>query len=777
MPESFARQAVSAVIFYSLLRIKNNNKTGSYILIQLITRTLKQYLLFDQHHLKTTDNTVWKLSVIRLVLASGIILTLGIVVHSSYAAYTQKLYHVLILTFGFSALLWGSLTLSKEQISLATGLLTGTIILAAFCILFFTIDLVYARYGLLLFFTLPIFLRLFYGTKAAILGMLLNILPFILLLRNQPVAPLFDIDITLPHTHTYLSSLIFLFLNFCLPVAVMRVLASLEKQSLMNRQHSRNMSKLVKRYREIFNNGGTPSFFCDQHGKILQANKSGRKLLHGTPVSCEYLQQLFTLDKPMAPDKSEVTALRHLPDSRFRLQPASLIHHTKQLVHCFDISETATADKKLGQMRRHHFTRHYADALTALKNHHYWAQQYPHSAPPGCTVALLKVANLQDINLQYGFSAGDKFLLAVARQLQASLPSKVGIFRFPGAKFLLTVDNQTCPVENMSKWLTGYLPTTIDTGNPNLPQRTVHWRSGYCNAALFDVPARLIEACAMGLSQTSAGQPSRQYDRNIVKLLRQDSRNKDRVKQLLDTGSLQLWLQPQVTTEHTIIGFEVLARLYDAEAAVILQPYQFLPQVEKNQWHLLLTQQVLTATIEMIEHWPAAMPVVPLAVNLSGPELLNDIFYEKLLRHYSEKPQLRSRLKLELTETSVLASHEETKKRLTSLANVGVTIIIDDFGTGHASLSQLIDLSASVLKVDREFVERIESSERHRKIVKMTLELAHALGMDAIAEGVETEAQLARLTQMGFTLFQGYLFGKPAPLASWSHLVAEESGA
>nr|WP_257721067.1 EAL domain-containing protein [Lacimicrobium alkaliphilum] len=184
---------------------------------------------------------------------------------------------------------------------------------------------------------------------------------------------------------------------------------------------------------------------------------------------------------------------------------------------------------------------------------------------------------------------------------------------------------------------------------------------------------------------------------------------------------------------------------------------------------------MLEKAVLLLENWPAGLPEVPLAVNLSGPELLDDVFYEKLLRRFSESLFLRDKLKLELTETSVLASHDETKKRLSSLANVGATIIIDDFGTGHASLSQLIDLSASVLKVDREFVDRIESSERHRKIVRMTLELANALKMQAIAEGVETEAQLSLLKQMGFTCFQGYYFGKPAPIEHWGERLGSEA--
>ena len=215
------------------------------------------------------------------------------------------------------------------------------------------------------------------------------------------------------------------------------------------------------------------------------------------------------------------------------------------------------------------------------------------------------------------------------------------------------------------------------------------------------------------------------------------------------------------------VGYEVLAILKEPKSGTVLQPFQFLPLVEENKWEVLFTQKIIDGTLALLDKWPSNLPKVPLAINLSGPELLSDLFYEKLLRRFSESPELGARLKLELTETSVLASHYETKRRLTSLANVGATIIIDDFGTGHASLSQLIDMSASVIKVDREFVERVETSERHRKIVKMTLDLAKSLDMQTIAEGVETQAQLRVLKDMGFNIFQGYLFGKPAPIEHW----------
>lgn len=729
---------------------------------------LKRYLLVDADNVRAPDADIWKLSVLRIILLIGVTLTSAIVLHSSYAAYQQGMYYVLYLTVGFSALLYATLGLRKGQIKLASASLTLTIIMAGLCILFFTIDIASARYGLLFFFTLPIILRLFYGNKAAMIGMFLNLIPFAILINNEPIAPFLGIDITLPDTHTYLSSLVFLFFNFCLPMAVIRVMTSLESQSSLNLKQTKKMEKLVSRYQEIFNNGGTPSLFCDQQGKILQANKSARKLINQLPTPCNYIHHLFELHEPISAGHRQKTHLIGNPHATFELQSASLQHHKKQLIHCFDVTAATENDRKFDAFKRQHFEKHYYDELTGLRNHHYWNSSVNQPVPPSTHAVMLKLANLREINLQYGYSQGDKAMAGCAKHLQSALPPLVQIYRLPGAKFMVSCQHDPLKSENFNTWLRDKLPSTIQIDD-NLAKLTqsLTWVGGFVYVNTPQSPAQVAESCAIALSQANDNKDFSEFDSNLVKLIRKDSQHKDKVKRLLDNRGLALWLQPQVSIDSAIVGFEVLARLKDDEEGKILQPYQFLPVIEKNNWHILFTQKVLDNTIELIENWPSSIPPVPVAINLSGPELLSDLFYEKLLRRYSESQFLRTRLKLELTETSVLASHQETKRRLTSLANVGATIIIDDFGTGHASLSQLIDMSASVLKVDREFIDCIDTSERHRKIVQMTLELAKSLDMQIIAEGVETQAQLKLLIEMGFTLFQGYLYGKPAPLDAW----------
>ncbi len=737
-------------------------------MIAKITKIIKNYLLLNDDNLKTTDANIWRLSVLRTILLIGVVLTSAIVIHSSYTAYVQELYYVMYLTLGFSAFLFATLAIGLKHIKLASACLVLAVVGASLCILFFTLDLMSARYGLLLLFTLPIIVRVLYGVKASIASMLLNFIPFYLLLNNTQLSPLFGIDITLPDTHTYLASLIFLFFNFCIPMAVLRVMSSLERQAEHNLLQSKKLNKLVSRYQEIFNNGGTPSFFCDDKGRILQANKAARALLKRHNPDGEYIQDLFALSLPITRGVNQLASICNAPEREFKLQPASLEHHKKQLIHCHDLSASKKNMREFDAFKKQQFEKLYVNELTGLKNHHFWKKTESSESILNRHIVLLKLANLREVNLQYGYSQGDQLLLRAAALLQSELPTDVSIYQFPGAKFLFTLNTKHLAQKTIEEYLARKLPSSmmIDSASAKV-EHPLSWRVGHYHATREINVDAAAECCAIALSQSSELSPIVSFSVNTVKTIRENTQQKDNVKMLLDNGCLALYLQPQVDINGNIVGYEILARLKEPKTGTVLQPYQFLPLVEQNKWEVLFTQKIIDGTLELIKSWPAGLPPVPLAINLSGPELLSDLFYEKLLRRYSESPELGKRLKLELTETSVLASHNETKRRLTSLSNVGATIIIDDFGTGHASLSQLIDMSASIIKVDREFVERVETSERHRKIVKMTLDLAKSLEMQTIAEGVETRAQLSVLKDMGFKHFQGYLFGKPAPIEHW----------
>ena len=134
----------------------------------------------------------------------------------------------------------------------------------------------------------------------------------------------------------------------------------------------------------------------------------------------------------------------------------------------------------------------------------------------------------------------------------------------------------------------------------------------------------------------------------------------------------------------------------------------------------------------------------------------------------TDKPWLKDRLELEITETSPVMTHPLVHKRLRSLSQYGYSIAIDDFGTGQASLGQLVDIPANILKIDRRFVFPLPHDQRHVDIVKSTIQLAKSLDMKVIAEGIETKEQATLLIAMGCDTLQGYYYGKPSPMTDWT---------
>jgi EAL domain-containing protein (putative c-di-GMP-specific phosphodiesterase class I) len=156
-----------------------------------------------------------------------------------------------------------------------------------------------------------------------------------------------------------------------------------------------------------------------------------------------------------------------------------------------------------------------------------------------------------------------------------------------------------------------------------------------------------------------------------------------------------------------------------------------------------------------------------IAVNLSAHQLADASLVESVKRNLEATGAPANRLKLEITETMLLTEIDKTVDKLHQLSSLGIRFSLDDFGTGYSSLSYLKKLPLNVLKIDQSFVKELLIDPVDAAIVKTIMQLAGSLGLKVIAEGVELEGQRKVLAEMGCREFQGYLFGKPAPLPQW----------
>jgi EAL domain-containing protein (putative c-di-GMP-specific phosphodiesterase class I) len=212
-------------------------------------------------------------------------------------------------------------------------------------------------------------------------------------------------------------------------------------------------------------------------------------------------------------------------------------------------------------------------------------------------------------------------------------------------------------------------------------------------------------------------------------------------------------------------GFEALIRWNHPKNGLV-SPGRFIPVAEESGLISDIGKWVFADACATLSAWRKNFPSaknVTLAVNLSArqfsqPDLLE--MTDSILRETGIPPE---NLRLEVTETAIMENLQMAIQKLRKIRRLGVKIAVDDFGIGYSSLSQLQALPVDVLKVDQSFVMRMEQDSESKAIVKMVIALAHTLGLDVVAEGVETEGQLNMLHAMNCNLVQGFLFSRPVP--------------
>lgn len=227
---------------------------------------------------------------------------------------------------------------------------------------------------------------------------------------------------------------------------------------------------------------------------------------------------------------------------------------------------------------------------------------------------------------------------------------------------------------------------------------------------------------------------------------------------------LVLYYQPQVDLHGRIVGAEALVRWQHPERGMI-SPAEFIPLAEECGLILQLGDWVLNEACQQLQRWSIHPDTshISLAVNISARQIHQPDFVEKVLTAVQLANILPHRLKLELTESLLLADTEEIIQKMIVLKTFGIGFSLDDFGTGYSSLSYLKRLPLDQLKIDQSFVRDLLTDPNDAAIASMVVTLAHSMGLNVIAEGVETEAQRNRLATLGCYTYQGYLFGRPAP--------------
>jgi diguanylate cyclase (GGDEF)-like protein len=413
----------------------------------------------------------------------------------------------------------------------------------------------------------------------------------------------------------------------------------------------------------------------------------------------------------------------------------------------------------------------YFDRLTNLPNRQYLSEiiqkDIDKKNHDRNIFTLIQCYNLENFNVIYGYSFGDKIIKNTAAKIKEIVNSNGVFARVTGDRFAIYFNASFTQKDfvRFSMKLNELSNSPVVLGSesfyPCLITGNTILKDSYTSVE------GLLKDASISLSFASNEIEKRhiQYDEDLeLIVLRSDQIEKILRRNILeeDLGEIFINLQPQYEAEsHSIVGVEVLARMYTTELGYV-SPLEFIKIAEDNQlmvaFSSFILKKVRTFHKEFVNY---AIKYVSIAININGIELLHDKFFNDLLAANNEIIEQGNTLEIEITESTFIESYDLINEKLKSLRDSGVTIAIDDFGKGYSSLYRLRDLHVNKLKLDKSFIDKIHPDKFINYITGDIISLAHKLDLRVVAEGVETPYQLQYLKDNDCDIIQGYLFNRP----------------
>ena len=424
-------------------------------------------------------------------------------------------------------------------------------------------------------------------------------------------------------------------------------------------------------------------------------------------------------------------------------------------------------DELTGCFTRNHMLEQIEKTLDASK-----------SAKRSCAYLVLSVDKMSFVNEAVGMEAGYRLLRGVAKRLGELLPARAFLGRVGGDMFgILLADPLARDFLQLAERVlqdfrhqpimmegAALMHITVSIGAVKLPS-VAHSAT---EAMIFAEQAlHVAHQRGHNLFVEYIDSPERmQENRQVLEI-------GERVKRAFKNDGLKLAFQPVVDASNAAtLFYEVLVRIFDDDGQLI-PAAKFVPVVEQMGLALELDRRVLDLAIRELE----AYPDLVLAINISGLTAAQADWPDHVQRVLGSRRHVAERLIVEITETAAIVDISETQRFAENLCALGGRLALDDFGAGFTSIRHLRALSLSIMKIDRDLLQDLLNNPEQQHIVRMLVEIAHGLGLKAVAEGVETADVAAWLKDEKLDMLQGYYFGKPTLERSWLTTKGGEGGA
>jgi diguanylate cyclase (GGDEF)-like protein/PAS domain S-box-containing protein len=455
---------------------------------------------------------------------------------------------------------------------------------------------------------------------------------------------------------------------------------------------------------------------------------------------------------------------------------------TRMIGAMVDLTERRQAERRIEYLA-------YYDVLTQLPNRQLLMDRLQRAlencAQRRCTNALffIDLDNFKSLNDTLGHAVGDQMLKQVAQRLSGCVSHHDTVSRFGGDEYVVLLEGMSADMEQAYAQARTVGERMLNTlRQPYKLDQYCHHSTASIGVVLFsdarDDIGELLKRADMAMYEAKAS------GRNTLRFFNPDMEAALSARMALENDLRQalrqcerefvLHYQPQIDRHGKVTGVEALVR-WRQPARGMVPPAEFIPLAEETGLIMALGQWVLKKACEQLLAWSASAATarIEVAVNVSARQFHHPQFVDQVLDIVAAAGIDPRRLKLELTETSVLENVEDTIARMNALKTHGVSFALDDFGTGYSSLAYLRQLPLDMLKIDRSFVQYLLTNQNDAAIARTIIALGRNLGLRVLAEGVETAAQRDFLFAHGCDAYQGYLCAPALPADALVSLICK----
>ena len=443
-----------------------------------------------------------------------------------------------------------------------------------------------------------------------------------------------------------------------------------------------------------------------------------------------------------------------------------------------DITERKNAEQRIHQLA-------FFDPLTELPNRRlltdrlYQAFSVSARNAQHGAIMFIDLDNFKTLNDSKGHDYGDVLLIEVSKRLCACVRDGDTVARLGGDEFVIVLETLSINLTeaaNQAELVAEKIQEALNL--PYMLKEYPHYSTSSIGIVLFRGHLESLDNLlkyadtAMYQAKAAGRNAIRFFDPKMQAALEARAEMESEMRLALSEHQFRLYYQIQIDSHRRPLGAEVLIR-WEHPNRGLVPPFHFIPLAEESGLIIPIGKWVLQTACTQLKSWQSNPQTASLAlsVTVSAKQFQQVNFVDEVKQVLIESGANPAMLKLELTESTLLDKVEEAISKMQAIIDLGVRFSIDDFGTGYSSLQYLKRLPLNQIKIDQAFVRDITSDPNDAAIVKAIIAMTDALGLEVIAEGVETEQQLSFLDQNGCHAYQGYLFSKPIPLIDFEKIL------